>query len=128
LINDELRRILQSRRQSYDVAAAREASLMKSLASLQDISTESGQAQVRLRELQREADANRTLYSSFLGNYKQAAARESLKLPEARIVSEPDVPLQPSFPRPILFLALSLPLGLALGCILAIGADYFDRR
>jgi capsular exopolysaccharide synthesis family protein len=128
LINDELRRILQSRRQSYDVAAAREASLMKSLGSLQDISTESGQAQVRLRELQREADANRTLYSSFLGNYKQAAARESLKLPEARIVSEPDVPLQPSFPRALLFLALSLPLGLALGCILAIGVDYFDRR
>ncbi|MGN6571541.1 MAG: GumC family protein, partial [Pseudolabrys sp.] len=93
LIDAEVHRILQSRRQSYDVAAAREASLEKSLNGLQDVSTDSGKAQVHLRELQREADANRNLYESFLGNYKQAAARESLKLPEARLVSNSDVPL-----------------------------------
>lgn len=127
-INAEVHRILQSRRQTYDVAEAREASLEKSLNGLQNVSTESAQAQVQLRELQREADANRTLYESFLGNYKQAAARESLKLPEARLVSEPDVPVQPSFPRPILFLGFALPLGFALGGILAIGIDHFDRR
>lgn len=128
LINAEVQRILQSRHQNYDVAVAREASLEKSLNDLQDVSSESGRAQVQLRELQREADANRALYESFLGNYKQAAARESLKLPEARVVSEPDVPVKPSFPRPILFLGFALPLGLALGSILAIGIDHFDRR
>jgi polysaccharide biosynthesis transport protein len=128
LINAEVHRILQSRQQTYEVAAAREASLTKSLGDLQGISTDSSQAQVRLRELQREADANRQLYESFLGNYKQAAARESLKMPEARLVSDPDVPIQPSFPRPVLFLVLALPLGLILGCIIAVGMDYFDRR
>jgi exopolysaccharide transport family protein len=128
LIDAEVHRILQSRRQNYDVAVAREASLEKSLNGLQDVSTESGRAQVRLRELLREADANHKLYESFLGNYKQAAARESLKLPEARLVSAADVPVRPSFPRPILFLGFALPLGLALGAILAIGVDHFDRR
>jgi exopolysaccharide transport family protein len=128
LIDAEVRRILQSRQQAYDVAAAREASLQKSLQGLQDVSTESGRAQVQLRELQRQADANRTLYESFLGNYKQAAARESLKLPEARLVSAPDVPVRPSFPKPLLFLAFAVVLGLALGAIVAIGVDHFDRR
>jgi len=127
-IDAEVHRILQSRRQAYDVASAREASLETSLKGLQDVSSESGKAQVHLRELQREADANRAIYESFLGNYKQAAARESLKLPEARLVSEPDVPVQPSFPKPLLFLALALPLGLAFGGILAVGVDHFDRR
>jgi capsular exopolysaccharide synthesis family protein len=128
LITAEVHRILESRRQSYQVAAAREASLQKSLDSLQNVSNQSGQAQVHLRELQRESDANRSLYQSFLNNYKQAAARESLKLPDASIVSSPDVPVQPSFPRPTLFLALALPLGIALGSIIAIGVDHFDRR
>ncbi|MGN6573249.1 MAG: AAA family ATPase, partial [Pseudolabrys sp.] len=42
--------------------------------------------------------------------------------------SNSDVPLQPSFPRPLLFLCLALPLGLVLGAILAVGIDHFDRR
>ena len=111
LINDEVQRILQSRKHGYEVAAAREASLEQSLNSLQNVSGESGQAEVRLRELQREADANRTLYESFLSNYKQATARESLDLPEARIVSSADIPMQPSFPKALLFIGLAFPLG-----------------
>lgn len=128
LINAEVQRILQSRRHSFDVATAREQSLQKSLDALQGVSSESGQAEVRLRELQREADANRTLYESFLGNYKEAKARETFDLPEARIVANADVPMQPSFPRTWLFLGLALPLGAAFGSVLAIGVDRFDRR
>jgi exopolysaccharide transport family protein len=128
LINEEVQRILQGRRHTYEVAAARETSLRKSLDELQGVSTDSGQAQVRLRELQREAEANRTLYESFLARYKEATARESLEMPEARIVSKAEAPLRPSFPNTPLFLALSLLLGLGLGGVVALGADYFDRR
>jgi succinoglycan biosynthesis transport protein ExoP len=128
LIGDEVQRILQSRRHGYEVTAAREASLQKSLSALQDVSSESGQAEVRMRELQREADATRTLYESFLGHYKEATARESFEMPEARIVTNADVPMQPSFPKPVLFLGLAVPLGLAFGSMLAIAIDRFDRR
>ncbi|MFA6264147.1 MAG: polysaccharide biosynthesis tyrosine autokinase [Pseudolabrys sp.] len=128
LIGAEVQRILQSRRHSYEVAAAREASLEKSLAALQNISTESGQAEVRLRELQREADANRALYESFLSRYKEANARESLDLPEARLVTAANAPMQPAFPKAWLFLGLAIPLGAAFGSIVAIAVDRFDRR
>jgi succinoglycan biosynthesis transport protein ExoP len=128
LINDEVQRILQGRQHAYDVAAAREASLQHSLEALQNVSGESGQAEVRLRELQRESDATRTLYESFLARYKEATARESFELPEARIVTSADVPMQPSFPKPLLFIALAIPLGAAFGSLLAIGIDRFDGR
>jgi exopolysaccharide transport family protein len=128
LISDEVDRILQSRKHGYEVTAARETSLEKSLTALQDVSSTSGQAEVRLRELQREADANRTLYESFLGHYKEATARESFELPEARIVTNATAPVQPSFPRPLLFLGLAVPLGAAFGALLAIGIDRLDRR
>lgn len=128
LINAEVQRILQSRRHSYEVAAAREASLEESLSGLQNVSSETGRAEVRLRELQRETDANRALYESFLSRYKEASARESLDLPEARIVSGASAPMQPSFPKTWLFIALALPLGAAFGAILAIAIDRSDRR
>lgn len=37
---------------------------------------------VRLHELQREADANRTLGESYLARYKDTAAQESLEMPD----------------------------------------------
>ncbi len=128
LIDGEIRRILQGRRHAYEVAAAREAALQKSLDALQNVATESGQAQVRLRELQREAEANRTLYESFLARYKETSAQESLELPESRVVTAATVPLRPSFPRVLLTLGLALVIGLGIGCALAVVRDYFDRR
>ncbi|HEV7820459.1 MAG TPA: exopolysaccharide transport family protein, partial [Burkholderiales bacterium] len=128
LINDEVQRILQGRQHAYEVAAAREASLQHSLESLQTVSGVSGQAEVRLRELQREADANRTLYEAFLARYKEATARESFELPEARIVTSADIPLQPSFPKALLFIGLAIPLGAAMGSLLAIAIDRLDGR
>lgn len=128
LIDAEVQRILQSRKHLFEVASAREASLQKSLDELQGVSTASGQAQVRLRELQREADANRTLYESFLARYRETSAQESLEMPESRVVSRAEVPLSPSFPRIPLTLGLAVVIGIGLGALLAMIVDYLDRR
>jgi polysaccharide biosynthesis transport protein len=128
LVNDEVQRTLLSRRHSYEVAAAREKSLEQSLDQLQGVSTVSGQAQVRLRELQREADANRTLYESFLSRYKEASAQESLELPESRVVTSAQAPIRPSFPKVWLVVGLAGVLGVGLGSVLALLSDYLDPR
>jgi polysaccharide biosynthesis transport protein len=128
LINEEVQRILESTRQAFQVAQSREDALQKSLDNLKHISDESGADQVRLRELQREADANRTLYASFLARYKETSAQESVNLPDSRLVSKADIPITPSFPRTILILALAPIMGVGLGGVLALVADYFDRR
>jgi exopolysaccharide transport family protein len=127
-INEEISRILEGRRHEFEVAEAREQSLRKSLEDLQDVSTVSGQAQVRLRELQRQADSSRILYESFLARYKETSAQESLEMPDARIVTRAEVPIRPSFPRPLLTIAFALVLGVALGGVLAMVADYIDPR
>ncbi len=128
LIDQEVQRILESTRQAYQVAKSREDALQKSLDNLKQVSNNSGQQQVRLRELQREADANRTLYESFLARYKETSAQESLDLPDSRIVAKADIPITPSFPKTKLILALALVVGVGFGSVLAFGADYFDRR
>lgn len=128
LIDEEVRRILENTRQAYKVAQSREDALTKSLSSLKNVSNESGIEQVRLRELQREADANRTLYESFLARYKETSAQESLELPDARLVSKADVPISPSFPKTTLILAFSGLFGIGFGGLLAFVIDSFDHR
>ena len=128
LINEEIRRILDSTKHDYDVAQSREASLQQSLDQLQGVSTSSGQAQVRLHELQREAEANRTLYESYLARYKETTAQESLEMPDSRIVTRASIPIRPSSPKTMLILGLAVMLGLGAGAVLAFLADYLDGR
>jgi exopolysaccharide transport family protein len=128
LIDEEVHRILDNTQQAYKVAQSREDALTKSLANLKNVSNESGIEQVRLRELQREADANRTLYESFLARYKETSAQESLELPDARLVSKASVPIQPSFPKTTLILGFAGLLGVGFGGVLAFVIDSADHR
>lgn len=128
LIDEEVQRILESTRQAYKVAQSREDALTKSLSHLKNASNESSLEQVRLRELQREADANRTLYESFLARYKETSAQETLELPDARLVSRADVPIQPSFPKSTLILAAAAMFGIGFGSVLAFLLDSADHR
>ena len=128
LINEEIRRVLESTKHDYEVARSRETSLQQNLDQLQGVSTSSGQAQVRLRELQREAEANRTLYESYLARSKEATAQESLEMPDSRIVTKAGIPIRPSSPKTMLILGLAVMLGLGAGGVLAFLADYLDGR
>ncbi|WP_065751907.1 AAA family ATPase [Bradyrhizobium paxllaeri] len=128
LINEEIKRVLESTKHDYDVARSREASLQQSLDQLQGVSTSSGQAQVRLRELQREAEANRTQYESYLARSKETTAQESLEMPDSRIVTKASIPIRPSSPKTMLILGLAVMLGLGAGSVLAFLADYLDDR
>ena len=128
LIDDEIKRILQSTQHDYDVARSREASLQQSFDQLQGVANSSSQAQVRLRELQREAEANRTLYESYLARYKESTAQQSLQLPDSRVVTKASIPIAPSSPKSMLVLGLAAILGLGIGCVIAFLADYMDGR
>jgi exopolysaccharide transport family protein len=128
LIDEEIQRIVQSTTHDYDVAKSREASLQDSLDKLQGVSSSSGQALVRLHELQREAEANRTLYESYLARSKETTAQESLEMPDSRIVSTASIPLKPSAPKTALILGLACLLGLGAGTVLAFMIDYLDGK
>jgi exopolysaccharide transport family protein len=128
LINEEIRRIVQSARHDYDVARSREMSLQKSFEELQGVSNVSNQALLQLHELRREADANRTLYESYLARYKETSAQESLEMPDSRVVARASIPIYPSFPKKTTIVGLALVLGLGIGCGAAFLVDYLDRR
>ena len=127
-INDEIQRVLESTRQDLHVAQSHEEALQKSLNNLTKVSNEAGNDQIRLRELQREADANRTLYDSFLARYKEVSAQESVDLPDAQVVTKAEIPISPSFPKTKFILAIAAVGGSVLGGMLAFAVEFFDRR
>ena len=119
LIRSEALKIVSSLEQQAKVAVAREKSLRDSLATLKGTATSANIDDVRLRSLEREATANRTLLESLLSRYSDATARQDLASQPgiARIIQRASVPVSASFPKvgPIVALATFAGLALSLG-------------
>lgn len=104
-IGSEVRQIVQGLRNEAEVARAREGTLVSGLDSLKQNMGRANSSEVRLRALEREATANRSLFENFLARLKETTAQENLQQPDARIISRADIPEHPSFPRKKLMLA-----------------------
>jgi succinoglycan biosynthesis transport protein ExoP len=119
-IDNELARIVAGVRNDYKVAGDREKSLERELTSLKDKFAVAGQANVRLHELEREAQATRALFEQFLSRAKETSEQQSLQIADARIVSPALTPLkQDRPPTPVLLIASVVGGGiLGLGLVL----------
>ncbi len=84
-------------------------------------------ASIRLRELQRDAQANRAVYESFLNRFKQTSQQETLKTADTRIITQAVPNSVPSFPNKTRALALALIGFTTLGLGLAFLLEYFDN-
>ncbi len=70
---------------------------------------------VQLQQLQRESEASRLIYEAFLARLKETSIQQGIQQADSRILSEAVVPLQPSAPRKMSILAISMMLGLMAG-------------
>lgn len=117
-INEETERFAQAANNDLTRARDYEASLNKALEAQKRQSVELSQASVRLRELEREVEASRDVYQSFLKRSRETEEQESLNTSAARIIGEATVPQRRTFPPGMSLLAL---LGLLLGMLGAAG-------
>lgn len=125
-IDQEINRIVSNLESEVDVARMRVSSLEDSLSRLRRELTQNNSSLVRLRELERNAEANRSLYESFLNRFKETGEQETLNEADARIVSI-GVPGGKVAPNVIANLFVGLMLGCAAG-VLVIGLlEIFDN-
>lgn len=113
-IQAETKRIISNLQAQAQIAHQRTAAIASSQGAARGQLAENNRATVRLNELQRNADATRTLYDSFLSRFKQTSADQGLEHSDARIVSSSAIPTQQSSP--------DVRRNLMLGLLLAIGA------
>lgn len=115
-INEEVDRFTQSAKNDLARARDYETSLTRALEAQKRQSVQLSQASVQLRELERDVEASRDVYQSFLKRSRETEEQESLNTSNARIIGEAAVPQRRSFPPSMSLLAT---IGLVLGAIAA---------
>ena len=126
-IQEEVRRIVSGLEAQAQVAGGRVASLQGTVARSRGELASNSAASVKLADLQRNADAVRTLYEGYLARYRQTSTQQGLEGSDARILSAADVPTKPSSPKLSLFLIFALGAGIAAGAVAVVLRELLDR-
>ncbi len=116
LIEDEVTRIAQSDRAEYERAKADEDMLSRQVDALKNTAVSTNESLVGLRELERDVQASRAVYESFLVRSRETGEQEQVDTKNIRIISKADRPIYRSSPPPSLVLGLAaMLLGFASG-------------
>ncbi|MDB5771723.1 MAG: hypothetical protein JWM42_2097 [Burkholderia sp.] len=110
-----------------DAVAARLRDIEKQLATLQAANAQTTPAWIRLRELEREANAAGDAYENLQRQKDDLQGQGGPRL-SVRVVSMADVPDSPSSPNPLLFVAPALIASLLIGGFLAVLFERLDQR
>jgi polysaccharide biosynthesis transport protein len=118
-IKREASKVVESLQGQAKIANQRAEALRSNLEKLKGRESSANISDVKLKSLERDALANRTLLESMLVRYADASARQDPKMQpsKARIIQRASVPPVPYFPKtgPTIFLTTMAGLGLGLG-------------
>jgi polysaccharide biosynthesis transport protein len=117
LISEELVRVAEANRSDYERALANENSLATSLDALKRKAMDTSLAFVKLRELERESEASRAVYESFLGRAREMREQERLDTANVRVLSDAQLPQDRAWPPRRLIMLLGALIAGALGGI-----------
>jgi succinoglycan biosynthesis transport protein ExoP len=127
-IGGEIARIAEASRIDYERSLANETTLANNLTTLKQRAVDTGLASVKLRELEREAEASRAVYESFLMRTREIREQQHLDTANVRVLADAQAPPGRSWPpRRVLMLPALLMLGLFGGIVLAYGIELIRR-
>jgi capsular exopolysaccharide synthesis family protein len=126
-LDAEIRRTVATVRREARVAQDRVAQLEARAMELRRELAAGNVEDVRLKDLERNAQSSRTIYEAALQRLQLDDLRSSYIQPPARLVSRATLPRGPSEPNPILALAVGLLVGLAVAAATIALLEFFDR-
>jgi polysaccharide biosynthesis transport protein len=127
-IRDEINLVVKSLANRVEIARTKEQSLQRDLAGLEGQLGQGGEAEVKLQQLQREANATRSVYETYLSRFKEITEQQQLVAPDGYLISPAMGQGEATYPRHRTLLALGLVMGVVGGVTLAFLRDMFDRR
>ncbi len=113
----EIARIADTMNNDVLAAEARVVALQKNLDALEQKRRRENAAAIGLRELEREAAANKMIYETFLNKYKEASILGDVQKPDTRIISTAHVPVLPAGPPRAVLVLLATLAGLVVGLV-----------
>ena len=125
-IDHEIDNVIANLENDVALARSRERAHAEHLREAKGQSAVTGQAEVQLRELEREAAASRSLYETLLIRLKETEQQQEIVQADARLISPAQVPVAPSSPSPKLFAMVGFTASLVFGSILALLLEQLD--
>ncbi len=127
ILKAEVMRTVESIKNELSLAQIQVETLERNMRERSGTQLDEGAAMIRLRELEREAEASRMIYDSFLETYKKGDEQEELQDPDARILSYASPPTSSSYPNKRLIMSLGAVASLFAGLALAIILEKLDN-
>ncbi|MBV9566496.1 MAG: AAA family ATPase [Hyphomicrobiales bacterium] len=120
-------RIAELKKEVEQAGAAVQRTVQQRLAAAQNSPGEEREADIRLRELEREGSARDQLYTNLVRRQKELRYQQEIVGSDVRILSLASPPDRPSSPSPLLFIFPAFVLFPMGGCLLAVAAERLDR-
>ncbi len=111
----ETQRLAAGIKNEYELAQTRVGSLERSLREATGQTSIDDTTAIRLRELERTAAVNKSLFEDFLQRAKITQEQSTFEAREARVITPALPPGAPSYPRKTQYIAINLLIGLLLG-------------
>ena len=123
----EVNRVVNSLKNEYRVALARENSLKAALAKQKKESLELNQKAIEYGTLRREVESVRQMYELLIKRFKETSLTEDMRTGNIRIIDRAEVPRHPVKPKKRLNILLAIIVGLVTGIGLAFFFEYLDN-
>ena len=127
-IEAEVNRIIENLQVEVEVAEDQIAGIDRRIAIARSNLTRNNSSQVRLNDLERDAEASRAILEEFVSRFKETREQDGLIEPDARVLSEASVPAGPASPKKLLNLIIGMMLGGCCGFGLAIVLEVFNNK
>lgn len=127
-IDAAVSRVVSSLESQVAVASSNLQDTNRALAGARSTLINNNQAGVRLRELEREAEASRALYEDFLERFKVSNEQDDLAKADARVLTEAGVPGGPASPKVMINMILGFMFGGAAAGAMVLMAELRENH
>jgi capsular exopolysaccharide synthesis family protein len=120
---EEVRRVVASVRNEYELAQGREADLRGRLSSGRTEALSYNEKLVKHEELKRAVETNRQFYDTLMARAKEESMTQQLQGVQVFTLEPAEVPVEPDGPRKV----RNMLLGLVVGLVGAVGMAFFTE-
>ena len=112
------------------IAKVRQQELEREISRLKTATSRANEQEIKLRALEREANAQRELLETYLTRFRESTARQNSELlpVNARVISAASVPLKVHFPKPVPTLAVATFAGAFLASLFILAGELLTGR
>jgi polysaccharide biosynthesis transport protein len=126
-VGQEIARIIRGLENDARVTSAQVQALEGELAASKSASGGDREIGVQLRQLEREAEAARSLYQTLLQRYAELGAQQDFVRPDVQVLTVAKTPEAPSSPGPLPFAGAGFTVAFVFGGLVALLRERLDR-